>query len=60
MKITTDVNTNIETISGSNTEHKGSSILDTLFSIDINNGKVLLKKPVDAGPLMFLHLMKDD
>ena len=39
MKITTDVNTNIETISGSNTEHKGSSILDTLFSIDIENDK---------------------
>lgn len=39
MKITADVNTNIETISGSNKEDKGSSILDTLFSIDIENDK---------------------
>ena len=43
-----------------NPEQMPPELKTTFFSIDINNGKVLLKKPVDAGPLMFLHLMKDD
>ena len=56
MKITTDVNTNIETISGSNTEHKGSSILDTLFSIDINNKGIDIENNKTQGEFIF----KDD
>ena len=56
MKITTDVNTNIETISGSNTEHKGSSILDTLFSIDINNIGIDIENNKTQGEFIF----KDD
>ena len=43
-----------------NPEQMPPELKTTFFSIDINNVKVLLKKPVDAGPLMFLHLMKDD
>ena len=56
MKITTDVNTNIETISGSNTELKGSSILDTLFSIDINDKGVDIENNQIQGEFIF----KDD
>ena len=56
MKITTDVNTNIETISGSNKEHKGSSVLDTLFSIDINNKGIDIENNKTQGEFIF----KDD
>ena len=56
MKITTDLNTNIETMSGSNTEHKGSSILDTLFSIDINNKGIDIENNKTQGEFIF----KDD
>ncbi|MDC0228289.1 hypothetical protein OAK51_07320, partial [Alphaproteobacteria bacterium] len=56
MKITTDVNTNIETMSGSNTEHKGSSILDTLFSIDVNNKEIDIENNKTQGEFIF----KDD
>ena len=56
MKITTDVNTNIETMSGSNTEQKGSSILDTLFSIDFNNKEIDIENNKTQGEFIF----KDD